>query len=505
MTWLRVNQAEILTWLQAAGTAAHLHSDSRSIDAQHDAVFFAYPGDEADGRNFIGAAIKNGAKAVVFDATAFAWNENWKVPHLGVPGLKTLAGPIAAAWYGQPDTGMFTAAVTGTNGKTSCSQWIGSALSRLGERTAVIGTLGISSFDGGLSGEPESTGYTTPDAVMLQRLLAQLRKQGATSLAIEASSIGLAQDRLNGMHFDVALFTNFTRDHLDYHGDMASYAAAKKKLFDWPGLAHAVLNLDDELGRELAETHRGRMNLIGYSLEGSLSAGVPVLLACDIRHRSFGMEFRIESPFGSARMKSHLVGHFNVSNLLGVLGVLLAKGVEWDAAVAALKHLEPAPGRMQQMGGRDAPLVVIDYAHTPDALEKALEALRQIADERNGQLWCVFGCGGDRDSGKRPQMGHVAEAADHVIVTSDNPRGESPQEIIEQIVGGMSAEHQKIEDRASAILLAVKQAAKNDVILLAGKGHEAWQEVMGVKFPFIDAEHVALALAARATVKRAEE
>jgi len=506
MATILMQPTDIITWLRKAAPGAHLYSDSRAIDSKAGkAVFFAYPGDEADGRDYIAHAIRNGAAAVVFEASGFDWNEEWSVPHASVAGLKHLAGPIAAAWYGQPDADMFTAAVTGTNGKTSCTQWIGAALSRLGERIAVVGTLGVSLFENGQSGQRESTGYTTPDAVMLQRQLAQLRSDGATALAIEASSIGLDQGRLNGMHVDVAVFTNFTRDHLDYHHDMASYAAAKKILFDWPGLKHAVINLDDAFGRELAEQHIGRMALIGYSLTGMAMDGVSMLQASEIRHRASGTEFLIDSPFGSARLKTHLVGQFNVSNVLGVLGALLAQGIQWDAAIDAVMHLDPVPGRMQQMGGRDAPMVVIDYAHTPDALDKALEALRQVAVDRGGQLWCVFGCGGDRDPGKRPQMGHAAETADHVIVTSDNPRSENPHDIISQIVGGMVTIPQTVEDRASAILQAVKQAAKNDVIFIAGKGHETWQEVMGVKLPFADADHAALALAARATMKRTEE
>lgn len=494
---------EIVAWLHASAPTAELFSDSRAV-AAHDgaAVFFAYPGDESDGRSYIAHAVESGACAVLFDPAGFAWDAGWQVPYLAVPNLKALAGPIAAAWYKQPDAAMFSVAVTGTNGKTSCTQWLGSVLSRLCDKTAVIGTLGVSLFEGGASGETESTGYTTPDAVMLQRQLAQLRGQDAVALAIEASSIGLDQGRLNGMHFDVALFTNFTRDHLDYHGDMEAYADAKKKLFEWPGMKHAVLNLDDALGVELADSHAGSLPIIGYSLEGVEIEGVRTLQGRDIRHRSFGTEFRVESPFGSARIKTHLVGRFNVSNVLGVLGVLLAKGIEWETATNAIMHLSPAPGRMQQMGGREAPLVVIDYAHTPDALAKGLEALRQVAEDRGGQLWCVFGCGGDRDPGKRPEMGRAAEAADHVIVTTDNPRSENPQDIIGQIVTGMKSTPQTVEDRAAAILQSVKQAGKNDVIFLAGKGHETTQEVMGVKLPFLDADHASLALAWRATIKR---
>jgi UDP-N-acetylmuramoyl-L-alanyl-D-glutamate--2,6-diaminopimelate ligase len=310
------------------------------------------------------------------------------------------------------------------------------------------------------------------------------------------------------MHFDVAVFTNLTRDHLDYHGDMATYEAAKQKLFAWPGLKHAVINLDDPAGVRLADSLDGKaVNLIGYTLQAAPSgerAGLSILRASNFKSRHAGTEFHLDSPFGNANLKTQLVGHFNISNALAVLGTLLAKGTPFKAAVEAIEALVPAPGRMQQVGGDDAPMVVVDYAHTPDALEKTLQALRQVANERGGQLWCLFGCGGDRDPGKRPQMGKIAQLADHVMVTSDNPRSEEPAAIIAQIVAGMDPAHpcQSIEDRAAAILSAVRNAAKPDVILIAGKGHEPYQEIKGKKMPFSDAEHAALALAARVTMMR---
>ncbi|MEA5098427.1 MAG: UDP-N-acetylmuramoyl-L-alanyl-D-glutamate--2,6-diaminopimelate ligase [Burkholderiaceae bacterium] len=506
MTLPKTQPDQIVAWLHATVPGAQLVSDSRRIKPSSKTAFFAYPGDEADGRTYIADAIARGATAVVYDVADYSWPDNWSIPHLAVTGLKNLAGPVAAIYYQQPDAGMFTVAITGTNGKTSCSQWIASALSQQGDKTAAIGTLGIGVFQAGEAGSQTATGYTTPDAVLLQSSLAGLRDEGVSALAIEASSIGLDQGRLNGMHFDVALFTNFTRDHLDYHHDMASYAAAKEILFNWPGLRHAVINLDDPMGVELAQRYRHKLSVTGYSLEENGYEGMPILRASGIRSRSFGTEFQVDSPFGSGRVKTHLVGRFNVSNVLGVLGVLLIKGVKWDAAIETIGTLAPAPGRMQLLGGREAPMVVVDYAHTPDALAKTLGALRSVAQERNGQLWCVFGCGGDRDQGKRPQMGNVAEiGADHVVVTSDNPRSEDQQQIIAQIVGGMKTAPQTIEDRAAAILLTVKQAAKQDVILVAGKGHENYQEARGTKYPFVDAEHAALALAARATMKRGAE
>jgi UDP-N-acetylmuramoyl-L-alanyl-D-glutamate--2,6-diaminopimelate ligase len=328
------------------------------------------------------------------------------------------------------------------------------------------------------------------------------------------SSIGLEQGRALGMHFDVALFTNLTRDHLDYHGDMASYEAAKVKLFEWPGLKTAVLNLDDPAGHRLVahlRATRPALPLMGYTLHDRAAQpdldGVAVLRAAQFKSRNSGTDFHLDSPYGGATVKTQLVGHFNISNALAVFGALMAKGVALRAAVDAIEALTPAPGRMQQVGGQEAPMVVIDYAHTPDALEKTLLTLRQVAQERGGQLWCVFGCGGDRDPGKRPQMGAIAQIAEHVLVTSDNPRSEDAADIIAQIVAGMDAAHprstfQAIEDRAAAILSAVKHAAKRDVILLAGKGHEPYQEIKGRKMPFSDADHAALALAARVTMMR---
>jgi UDP-N-acetylmuramoyl-L-alanyl-D-glutamate--2,6-diaminopimelate ligase len=497
---------DIQQWLSGVAPAgAELVSDSRRVKLGD--VFFAYQGDVADGRSYIAQALENGASAVLYEAAEFSWDAAWTAAHLAVAGLKSMAGRIANAYYRQPDKDMQIVAVTGTNGKTSCTQWLGHALSHLGQATGVIGTLGVGIFAQGQRGEFQETGYTTPDAILLQRALADMRKQGVRALAIEASSIGLDQGRLNGMHVDIALFTNFTRDHLDYHGDEQHYEAAKRILFDWPGLQQAVINLDDAMGLRLVShllQQKQVIPTIGYTLgEIDATPGVSVLRASAIRTNASGTAFHVDSPFGSAQIKTQLVGQFNVSNALGILGVLLAKGVAWGTALKTIELLVAVPGRMQQFGGQDAPLVVIDYAHTPDALEKTLGALRQVAQQRNGELWCVFGCGGDRDPGKRPQMGAVAELADHVIVTSDNPRSEEPAAIIGQILAGMKSPQcaQMLEDRATAILWAVRHAARADVVLLAGKGHETYQEIKGKKLPFLDADHTAVALAARATMK----
>jgi UDP-N-acetylmuramoyl-L-alanyl-D-glutamate--2,6-diaminopimelate ligase len=502
---MTITQIEV--WLRNSSTG-NLTSDTRNLRPGD--VFFAYPLNGAgDGRLYIHSAIEKGAGAVLYDPAQFAWPVAWVVPHLAVPDLRIRAGEIANAYYFKPDAEMLTFAVTGTNGKTSCALWLAQCWSAQ-IPTGVIGTLGSALLIKG-EGRFEETGYTTPDAVFLQRCLAQLRNEGAQALAIEASSIGLAQGRMQGLHVDIALFTNLTRDHLDFHGDMAAYEAAKNELFDWPGLRHAVVNLDDPMGLRLFHYLQGRVPVLGYTLSGDANGdntavaaqlGGRVLRAGGLRSRPGGTEFHLDSPFGASQVKTRLLGNFNVSNVLGVLGVLLAAGHDFASAVKAVEALNPAPGRMQQLGGQDAPLVVVDYAHTPDALEKTLLALRSVAQERGGQLWCVFGCGGERDPGKRPQMGKVAQLADHIVVTSDNPRGEEPRQIMSQIAQGISHPATMIEDRAAAILSVLKQAAKADVVLIAGKGHEPYQEIKGKKLPFSDLDQAALALATRPTMKR---
>jgi UDP-N-acetylmuramoyl-L-alanyl-D-glutamate--2,6-diaminopimelate ligase len=365
----------------------------------------------------------------------------------------------------------------------------------------VIGTLGVGIPPGSLT----VTGFTTPDAPQLQRTLAQLRDAGARAIAMEVSSHALHQGRVNGTAFDIAVFTNLTQDHLDYHGTLEAYEAAKARLFDWSGLKAVVVNRDDPAGRRLLAVSRPGVRMIAYGIGDRSDAS---LSATQIRSTAGGTAFHLESDWGNADLEVATLGEFNVLNLLAVLGALLASDVPFGAALSQLARIEPVPGRMQRLGGRlasDEPLVVIDYAHTPDALEKTLAALRPAADVRKGKLICVFGCGGDRDPGKRPQMGAIAERlADQVVLTSDNPRTEAPASIIDQIAAGM--EHadraRRIEDRASAILQAVRAAVREDVVVLAGKGHEATQEIMGRKRTFSDLDHARLALAAR--VKKAQ-
>ena len=504
--------ASVIEWLQAIAPGAALTSDSRSV--RQGSVFFAYAGDgtQQDGRRFIEDAIERGACAVIFDAAGFTWDARGNLPHLACKSLRQLAGEIARVHYGSPDNGMFCVAVTGTNGKTSCTQWLAAALSRKAQPALVVGTFGIGLVKHGVARQFAPTGYTTPDALQLQAALANARTHGVAALAIEASSIGLQQQRMRGLHIDVALFTNLTRDHLDYHGDMASYEAAKTALFDWPGLRHAVINLDDAMGLRLVAHLRAsapQVGLTGYTIAGAdgtaLGPDGVCLEARALRGGHAGTHFDLHGAGAATKtpVRTQLMGDFNVSNVLGVLGVLLAKGMPSAEAIAAIEALQPVAGRMQQLGGPEQPLVVIDYAHTPDALQKTLASLRRVARDRNGALWCVFGCGGDRDPGKRPLMGAISEAADRIIVTSDNPRGEQPGLIIADIVAGIDAVRAPhvIEDRATAILWAVRHAAKSDVILLAGKGHENYQEIKGRKLQFLDADHAALGLAARATMK----
>lgn len=490
---------QLLNWMRQHAASANLTADSRQV--RRGDIFFAVPTAAGDGRDYIAAAIEAGAAAIVYEAGASGISET-TVPHYAQTDLHLHLGEVASHWYQQVSASWFNVAVTGTNGKTSCSQWLARALSWLDKSCAVMGTLGSGIYKDGQLQNLQETGFTTPDAIQLHTRLADLAQQGAHALAIEASSIGLEQQRLQGVHFDAAIFTNLTRDHLDYHGDMANYAAAKRRLFVTPGLQLAVFNLDDPQGLAWATEFQSQAGLqvLGYTLDANTTkAGIAQLSASHIKTSHSGTSFHLDSPYGSAHVKTHLVGRFNVSNILAVMAVLLGRGYALNKVVHVIEKLEAVPGRMQLLGNQHSVMLVIDYAHTPDALEKALFSLREVAEERHGKLWCVFGCGGDRDPGKRPQMGAIAEQADYAIVTSDNPRSEEPAAIIADIVAGMRGAQIVLEDRASAILYAIKHAAADDVVLLAGKGHENYQEIKGKKWPFSDAEHAALALATVAT------
>jgi len=466
-----------------------LTSDSRRVEPG--VAFAAYPGMLADGRAFVPDAIARGAAAVLWEPRGFAWDPRWTAPNLGVEGLQARVGPIADFIYGSPSQRLWMAGVTGTNGKTSCAHWIAQAMDGCGRRAGILGTLG-----NGLVGAIAPATHTTPDAAALHELLAQFEAAGAQAVAMEVSSHGLDQGRVNAIKFDVALFTNLTRDHLDYHRTMAAYAAAKARLFAWPGLRTAVVNADDAFGQRLIDDARARGgHVLTYGM------GAADIAAGGMRLHADGMTLDVATPWGPAELAAPVIGAFNALNLLGVLGVLLASDVPLTRAVAALARIAPPPGRMQRFGGEGMPTVIVDYAHTPDALEQALRALRPaVAAER--ELVCVFGCGGDRDPGKRPEMGAIAaRLADRIVVTTDNPRGEDPEAIASAVARGIrevgnrrwSIEH----DRRAAIRGAIATARAGDLVLVAGKGHETYQERSGVRSPFSDAAEAAAALAGR--------
>lgn len=484
----------LIALLRARGVR-DLRLDSRQVERGD--AFVAVPGRKVDGRDFVEQAAARGAVAVLVEA------DGWTSPHAGVPvlpltGLTADLGRLAAAWYGEPSRALFSVGVTGTNGKTSCSQWIAQALSAAGRPCGVIGTLGS-----GFPGQLQDAGLTTPDPVSLQRAVRALADRGARALAMEVSSIGLDQQRVDGMKFDVAVFTNLTRDHLDYHGTMEAYAQAKARLFDWPTLTHAVLNLDDPFGRQLAHALQARARaptLIGYSVAPAVDGELPCQLrATALRATATGQAFTLMAGDERADVTVGLVGSFNVSNLLAVTGALLAAGLSLADAAALLPRLSPPPGRMQCLGGSGQPLAVVDYAHTPDAIAQALTALRPLAQARGGALWIVFGAGGDRDPGKRAPMGAAAAAADQIVITSDNPRGEDPAAIAAQVAAGIPAGSscRTLIDRGMAIDSVLAEADARDVVLIAGKGHEPYQETRGVRTPFSDVERASAALASR--------
>jgi UDP-N-acetylmuramoyl-L-alanyl-D-glutamate--2,6-diaminopimelate ligase len=505
-------------WLKERVQGA-LHADSRPVSAGDG--FVAWPGAATDGRKHVAAAMAQGAAACLVEhdgVEAFGFDQGEFSDRIAsYPGLKAATGPIASAFYGNPSAALEVLAVTGTNGKTSTAWWLAEALSTLtvpgGVRTlrldgsaersvpspcAVMGTLGI-----GVPPQLTYTGLTTPDPVMMQREMRALVERGFGACAIEASSIGIAERRLDGTRIAVAVFTNFTQDHLDYHGSMEAYWQAKAELFRWPALRAAVINIDDVHGASLCanliEAGVGALDVWTVSAAGSPAR----LMARDVGYDAQGLQFSVAEHGASSveRISTGLIGQYNVANLLGVLGTLRALGLTLAEAVAACANLGSVPGRMERVGsGAGAPLAVVDYAHTPDALDKALAGLRPLAQQRGGALWCLFGCGGDRDPIKRPMMAAVAERqADHVIVTSDNPRSENPDAIISQVLLGLSRPEaaQVQPDRAAAIADAIAQAAPQDVVLIAGKGHEAWQEIAGQRIPFSDRTHAQDALARR--------
>ena len=495
-------QATVLTQvLSALGSYAqqkkHLSSDSRKIESGD--AFVAYPfdplspnSDKHDGRTYVDAAVQNGAGAVL-------WQEGKTMPPLTIPArvvpqLNILAGHIAHSYYGKPSDTMRMIAITGTNGKTSSAQWLAQILAKHHLPCGIMGTLGV-----GFPDAMQETGFTTPPAIEVHRYLADMRTQGAKAMAMEVSSHALEQGRVNGVAYEIALFTNLSRDHLDYHGDMASYEAAKARLFTWSTLKTAVINTDDEAGLRYAQiAEQCGVTVIGYGLNPQPNGVKHYLQASEIDQSGALTQFTLNVDGMTHRVRSRLVGEFNVMNTLGVLGVCMGLGLNVAECVADCADIAAAPGRMQRFGGDGQPLVVVDFAHTPDALEKTLTALLPIAHQRGGQLTCVFGCGGDRDPGKRPQMGAIAQKiADRVVVTSDNPRTEDPDQIVRDILAGMTQNEQVRAEvhRPSAINRTVEQAAVSDVILIAGKGHEPYQDVQGVKHPYSDLVQAEQALA----------
>ena len=496
----------VADWLRGR-VQGDLQCDSRRVQAGDG--FVAWPGAATDGRRFVAGALQAGASAALVErdgVEAFDLNDQRIA---AVPGLKALAGPIASAFYGDPSAALDVVAITGTNGKTSSAWWMAQLLSAGSLPCAVVGTLGIGLPPvSGQAATIVSTGLTTPDPVLLQSRLRGLVDAGVKACAIEASSIGLIEGRLNATRVRVAVFTNFTQDHLDFHGSMADYWTAKAALFDWPGLQAAVVNVDDPRGGALASQLASRsLDLWTVGIGSSAQAAPMRLFAQDIGFTHSGMRLTVGERDAAGEVTERhslslpLVGRYNVSNLLCVLASARALGVPLAHAVRACDALTPVPGRMEQVAPADTqPLVLVDYAHTPDALEKALQALQPLAQQRGGVLWVVVGCGGDRDASKRPLMAAVAERdAQHAVLTSDNPRSEDPLLILQQMVAGLSRPANALveADRAAAIALAVQRADARDVVLIAGKGHEDYQEVLGVKKPFSDLAQARAALAQR--------
>ncbi|MFI4869596.1 MAG: UDP-N-acetylmuramoyl-L-alanyl-D-glutamate--2,6-diaminopimelate ligase [Steroidobacterales bacterium] len=480
--------------------------DSRSVTPG--AAFLACRGRTHHGLEFAHNAVAAGARAILWEPAPGVTPPplDAAIVVCAVPNLSAQLGFIADRFFDAPSASLTLAAITGTNGKTTCAWLLAQALQFCGRRSAYIGTLGA-----GVPGALQRLAHTTPDALTLHRLLAQLRSTGVDSVAMEVSSHALDQNRCAGLRFHTAVFTNLTRDHLDYHPDMSTYGAAKAGLFDWPTLTARVINVDDPFGLELARDRlqarraRGltadRLFLTSRQPAQWSGSGADYVCASAIRASDSGLEIEIESSRGAARLESSLIGDFNVENLLTVLAVLLAWDVPLASACGALARCPAPPGRMQAEGGHGLPLALIDYAHTPDALAKALRAARAHC---RGRLWCVFGCGGERDRGKRSEMGRIAASlADQIIVTADNPRREDPRAIVAPIIDGITAaagaaRSRVIHDRAAAIGSALATAAAGDVVLVAGKGHEDYQIIGSERRAFSDAAVVRRVLGERA-------
>lgn len=478
-----------------------LSSDSRRIGPGD--LFLACSGRSTQGHRYINDAIKYGASAVLYDAAI----ENvvvaplqTQIPVIAVVDLAAKIGLIAERFYGSPSKELVVTGVTGTNGKTSSSHIIAHVLSKaMATPAGLMGTLGY-----GLCGSLEKATHTTPDAITVHRLIRDIKNRGAKDVVMEVSSHGLDQGRIVGVEVDVAVFSNITRDHLDYHETMQAYVDAKKRLFAWPTLKCAVINVDDAYCQDMMSVIAPSTKVIGYSVKSARAAKTPclhkahsVIYGSILKSSLDGSEILVECEWGCAQFSTSLLGEFNVYNLLAALAVLLWRGVAFEEALARLATVRPFAGRMEVVArSATTPTVVIDYAHTPDALEKALKAIRQLSPEQ--KLWCVFGCGGDRDQGKRAIMGQIAEQfSDRVVVTDDNPRSEQPQDIVRGILSGMANASQVdvVHDRAEAIAFVLRQASGMDVVLIAGKGHEDYQEINGERRFFSDLDEVKKCLA----------
>lgn len=475
--------------LQVSGFAL----DNRQV--QPGMAFIALQGTQQHGLKFACAAEQAGAVVVLYDPAGadVAILQGLSIPAVAVPGLAGLLGEMAGRFYQQPSHELSVIGVTGTDGKTSVTHFIAEALNALGNKAAVIGTIGI-----GRPGALDAGTHTTPDAIQVHNRLRLLADQNFDTVAMEVSSHALDQQRVNAVKFDVAVLTNLTRDHLDYHGSVAAYAAAKRRLFHWDGLKSAVLNLDDEFGLSLAaELQGGRCQLVGYGVGEPAAYPPDTVVATDLRFDHQGISAQISSPWGRGELQAAVLGRFNLENLLAALAVLLVQGVDLPAALQAIRQVKTVPGRMERVytaGRADDVLVVVDYAHTPGALKSVLQALKGHAAKR---LICVFGCGGDRDTGKRPLMAAAAEQlADVVMVTDDNPRTESPEQIFADIRGGFERPDVVVfeHDRARAIRKAITSARSGDVVLIAGKGHETVQIVAQEKISFDDRQQALIAL-----------
>lgn len=495
--------SELLAGWVSVEVAPEQQISSLSLDSRRvkpGALFLACCGRRQSGHGYISVAVDRGAVAVVYDPLITIPAElqmrlrGQRIPLMPLPDAGVLAGRIAARFYAQPSCQVRVAGVTGTNGKTSVSHFLAQALHQKKAPCGLMGTLGV-----GLAGAVKPSELTTPDAVTVQEQLAEMRDAGAPWAVMEVSSHALDQGRVSGVIFDTAIFTNLSRDHLDYHGDMASYKAAKAQLFREGGLRHAVINVDDPVGCALLTNLPAGVAAISYGLTNRRAD----LQVSKLRCNRSGMAMSIRSARGEGELHCSLLGQFNAYNLLAALGGLLVAGIPFAEALQRLSQTRPVVGRMESFGGQEKePLVVVDYAHTPAALEQALRSLRGHLD-RNGQLWCVFGCGGARDRGKRPLMGAIAESlADFVVLTDDNPRDEGPIRIIIDILSGIDDPDSvyKFRNRTEAITRAVQLASPKDIVLIAGKGHEDYQQVGSERRPYSDREQVQRALQQRLAV-----